>query len=77
MEMAAGMFALLTQDTTKVPKVVDIGIDYLSPGRLRESYAECQVIRHDKKIINVQTIAWQETKKTPIAQARVNLLLQD
>lgn len=77
MEMSAGLFVLLTQKTTKMPKVVDIGIDYLSPGRLQESYAECRVIRHGKKIVNVSTIAWQETKKTPIATARVNLLLQD
>ena len=75
MEMSASLHAVLTQDTS-IPKVVDFSIDYLSPGRLKETFAECQVIRHGSKIINVSIIAWQETKKSPIATARVHLLLQ-
>jgi uncharacterized protein (TIGR00369 family) len=76
MEMSASLHILLTQNTTTVPKVVDFAIDYLSPGRLQESYAECRVIRQGKKIINASVIAWQDHKDKPIATARVHLLLQ-
>lgn len=77
MEMSASLYVLLTQDARAVPKVVDFAIDYLRPGRLQESYAECQVIRHGKKIVNVSVTAWQDRKQTPIATARAHLLLQE
>ncbi len=76
MEMSASLHILLTQNTTTVPKVVNFAIDYLRPGRLQESYAECQVIRQGKKIINVSITAWQDYRDKPIATARVHLLLR-
>jgi acyl-coenzyme A thioesterase PaaI-like protein len=75
MEMSASLHILLTQNTTTVPKVVDFAIDYLSPGRLLESYAECRVIRQGNKIINVSVTAWQDYKEKPMATARAHLLL--
>jgi uncharacterized protein (TIGR00369 family) len=77
MEMSATLYMLLTQDAQAVPKVVDFAIDYLRPGRLQESYAECAVIRQGKKIVNVSIVAWQDRKETAIATARAHLLLQD
>lgn len=77
MEMSATLYMLLTQDATSVPKVVDFAIDYLRPGRLQESYAECQVIRQGKKIVNVSILAWQDRKETAIATARAHLLLPE
>ena len=75
MEMSASLYAVLTQNTA-IPKVVDFSIDYVSPGRLQETYAECQVIRQGKMILNVSVICWQETKAKPVATARVHLLTQ-
>lgn len=75
MEMSATLHAVLTQDTS-IPKVVDFSIDYLSPGRLQETYAECQIIRQGTKILNVSIVCWQDVKKKPIAMARVHLLRQ-
>ena len=75
MEMSASLHAILTEHTS-IPKVVDFSIDYLSPGRLKETYAECQIIRQGKQILNVSVICWQTTKKKPVATARVHLLLQ-
>ena len=75
MEMSASLFVLLTQDVRAMPKVIDFAIDYLRPGRLQETYTEVQVIRHGKKIVNAYVLAWQDTKKTPTATARVHLLL--
>ena len=75
MEMSATLHAILTQDTS-VPKVVDFSIDYLSPGRLQETYSECTIVRQGTKILNVSVICWQETKGKPVATARVHLLRQ-
>jgi len=50
MEMSASLYMLMRQDARAVPKVVNFAVDYLRPGRLQESYAECQVIRHGKKL---------------------------
>lgn len=76
MEMSAALHMLLIQNATTVPKVVDFAIDYLRPGRLQESYAECEIIRQGKKIVNVSIIAWQDHKQQPIATARAHLLLK-
>ena len=75
MEMSASLHALLTMDIDKVPKVVNFAIDYLRPGRHQETFAECRVVRQGKKMANVSILAWQDKRETPIATARVHLLM--
>lgn len=74
MEMAAMLHVLFTLETSSVPKVVDFSIDYLRPGRNRDSFASCNVVRQGKRIVNVSVVAWQERKDTPIATARAHFL---
>lgn len=76
MEMAATMEVLFRSDTQKVPKVVDFSIDYLRPGRMQDSFAECVVVRQGRKIVNVTINAWQTTRREPIATARAHFLLK-
>ena len=75
MENAAIFHVLATLDTQRIPKVVDFSLDYLRPGRFRDTYATCEVVRQGKKVVNVSIQAWQTTKSELIANARTHLLL--
>ncbi|HUH37049.1 MAG TPA: PaaI family thioesterase [Spongiibacteraceae bacterium] len=74
MEMAAMLHVLFTRETSSVPKVVDFSIDYLRPGRHRDSFARCTVVRQGKRIVNVSVRTWQEHQDAPIAMARAHFL---
>ncbi len=75
MENAAIFHVLATIDTERIPKVVDFSLDYLRPGRFRDTYASCEVVRQGRKVVNVTIQAWQTTRSEPIANARTHLLL--
>ena len=75
MENAAIFHVLATIDTERIPKVVDFSLDYLRPGRFRDTYASCEVVRQGRKVVNVTVRAWQTTRSEPIANARTHLLL--
>ena len=75
MENSAIFHVLATLDTDRIPKVVDFSLDYLRPGRFRDTFATCEVVRQGKKVVNVSVKAWQTTKSEPIANARTHLLL--
>lgn len=75
MENAAIFHVLATIDTERIPKVVDFSLDYLRPGRFRDTYASCEVVRQGRKVVNVAITAWQTTRNEPIANARTHFLL--
>ncbi len=79
MEHAAILHLLWTQETLRLPKVVDFSIDYLRPGRPRALFARCDVRRHGRRVVNVGISAWQgeEGAGRSIAHARTHLLLPD
>lgn len=75
MENAAIMHVLATIEGERIPKVVDFSLDYLRPGRFRDTYARCEVVRQGRKVVNVTIRAWQSNERDLIANARTHLLL--
>lgn len=75
MEMAALLHILLVEGSATRPKVVDFSIDYLRPGRDRDTFAQCDVVRKGRSIVNVAIRAWQTQIGEPIATARAHFLL--
>lgn len=75
MENSAIFHVLATIETERIPKVVDFSLDYLRPGRFRDTYASCDVVRQGRKVVNVSITAWQSSRAEPIANARTHLLL--
>lgn len=75
MENAAIMHVLATIEGERIPKVVDFSLDYLRPGRFRDTYARCEVVRQGRKVVNVTIRAWQGNERDLIANARTHLLL--
>ncbi|GLS84706.1 PaaI family thioesterase [Paraferrimonas haliotis] len=75
MEMSAMIHLMLAMQTTKVPKIVDISIDYIRAGLQKESYVRCQITRQGRRVANVNIVAWQDNRRQPIATARAHFLI--
>ena len=75
MENAAIVEVIYSLQLTKIPKVINFSLDYIRPGRLKDTYAKCQIVRQGRKVINISITAWQQTVSEPIANARVHILL--
>lgn len=76
MEVSALLHILLAADNGgHTPKVIDFSVDYLRPGRHRDTYAQCEILRKGRNIVNVAVRAWQTRHTEPIATARAHFLL--
>lgn len=77
MEHAAIVHLLATMDTPRMPKTIDLTIDYLRAGHYRDCHASCTVTRQGRRVANVMVSCWQEDPSEPITQARAHFLLAD
>lgn len=77
MEMSAAIYLMMSQETLRMPKIVDFSLDYLRAGLNRETFAECHLTRQGNRVANVMITAWQKSRRQPIATARVHFLLDD
>ncbi len=57
-------------------KPINITVDFMRGGRPRDTFAIGHVSRLGTRIANVEAVAWQDNRDTPIAAARINLLLK-
>lgn len=76
MELAASLHLLLTSDEFRMPLMIDFSIDYLRAGKLRDTYAECLVVRQGNRVANVEVKAWQTSRDELIATGRAHYLLR-
>ncbi len=58
-----------------VTKPVTVTVNYMLGGRDRDTYAAAVIERLGRTIANVEAFAWQDSRDTPIASARINFLL--
>ncbi|OZC36017.1 thioesterase [Marinobacter vinifirmus] len=77
MEMSAAIYLMMSQDTFRMPRIVDFSLDYLRAGLNRETYAECRLTRQGNRVANVMITGWQKSRSQPIATARAHFLLED
>jgi len=59
----------------RLPKPVDITVDYLRSGRAVDSYARARIARQGKRVVNVHAEMWQEDEAKPVAALRGHFLL--
>ena len=77
MELSAAIYLMMSQDSMRMPRIVDFSLDYLRAGLNRETYAECRLTRQGNRVANVMISAWQKSRSQPIATARAHFLLED
>ncbi len=74
---SSAIFALLWSTSgDRLPKTINLTIDYLRSGRARDTFAVASVEKHGRRIANVRAIAWQEDRERPIASAVAHFLVR-
>ena len=61
----------------RLPKIVNISIDYLRPSLLEDMFARGIIIRQGRRVANVRVDAWQSDRARPVAAAHAHFLLPE
>ena len=77
LEMTALAQLALAQPAKRVPKTIDITIEYLRPARAVETYARATLRKVGRRVANVQVEAWQESRAQPVAGMTGHFLLRN
>ena len=75
MEMTALAQLALSEDLPRLPKPVDVTIEYLKTGRPLVTYARADLRKVGRRIANVHVEAWQDKRSEPVAALRGHFLL--
>ncbi len=68
----------LTPETMpRLPKTIDITVDYLRPGLPRDAYARARVVRSGRRYASVQVEAWQDNRDRLFAAATGHFLMPE
>ncbi|WP_068119188.1 PaaI family thioesterase [Tropicimonas marinistellae] len=59
----------------KLPKTIDLTVDYLRTGLPRDAYARARVNRSGRRYASVHVEAWQDNRARPFAQATGHFLM--
>jgi uncharacterized protein (TIGR00369 family) len=75
LEITSTVQLLFDTSCERLPKTIDISIDYLRTGRAVETYGRAIVTRHGRRVANVRAEMWQESRSAPVAAAHGHFLL--
>jgi len=75
LETAAITQMIYETSAVKLPKPVDITVDYLRSGRALTSYARARLAKQGRRVVNVHAEMWQEDEAKPVAALRGHFLL--
>ena len=68
--------AALTPETMpRLPKTIDLTVDYLRSGLPHDAYARARVVRSGRRYASVQVEAWQDNRDRPFAAASGHFLM--
>ncbi len=63
-------------DDQVLMKPITVTVDYMRGGGDTDTYAAAVIERLGTRVANVEAIAWQKERSSPIATARLNFLLE-
>jgi uncharacterized protein (TIGR00369 family) len=75
LETAATVQTIWETGSAKLPKPVDITIDYLRSGKPVESHARAWLARQGRRVVSARAEMWQEDPTKPVASFRGHFLL--
>ena len=75
LEMSAMIQLMMSQETPRLPRIVDFSLDYLRAGLDRDTFSECHLTRQGNRVANVIVTAWQQSRRKPIATARAHFIM--
>ena len=77
LEMTALAQLSLAEPARRVPKTIDITIEYLRSAGPRDVYARAILRKVGRRVANVQVEAWQESRAKPVAGMTGHFLLRN
>jgi uncharacterized protein (TIGR00369 family) len=75
MELTAVLQLSIVQPQARMPKPIDITVEYLRSGKPLTTYARALVKKVGRRIANVHVEAWQSERHNPIAALRGHFLV--
>ncbi len=76
LEFTAVLQLLHDTDCERLPKTVDISVDYLRPTRAdRKTFGQAIVTRRGRRVANVRCELWQQDRSTPVAASHGHFVL--
>jgi len=76
MEMTALAQLSLAHPAQRIPKTIDITIEYLRPVLARETFARATLRKVGRRVANVQGECWQDSRTRPVAGMTGHFLLR-
>lgn len=77
MEMTALAQLSLAQPLRRVPKTIDITVEYLRSAGPKDTYARAILRKVGRRVANVQVEAWQDSRAKPVAGMTGHFLLRN
>jgi uncharacterized protein (TIGR00369 family) len=77
MEMTAVAQLAVAEPSRRMPKTIDVTIEYLRPGKPQDLFARADLRKVGRRIANVHVECWQESPETPVAALRGHFLLRN
>lgn len=75
LEMTAICQLGVREPLRRLPRTIDVTIEYLRPGRARTTFARAEVVKLGRRVANVHVEAWQEARASPVAALRGHFML--
>ena len=75
LEIVASASLLVAQPLARLPRPIDISVDYLRPARDADVYARAIVARSGSRVANVRVEGWQGRKGAPVATLHGHFLI--
>jgi acyl-coenzyme A thioesterase PaaI-like protein len=76
LESAAVLQTLWEAETSVLPRIVTITIDFLRSGRPVDTFAAGLITKKGRRVVNVGVEAWQDDRSRPIARANAIFLIE-
>jgi acyl-coenzyme A thioesterase PaaI-like protein len=76
LETAAILGLIWDTPLQRLPKPVDIGIDFLRSGRPVDTFARAIITKRGRRVANVRAEAWQDERRRPIASLHGHFLIK-
>jgi uncharacterized protein (TIGR00369 family) len=70
LESSAFLEVLVRGETDRWPRLITFSVQYLRPGKLRDTHAESAISRQGRRVAIVQAQAWQEDRRLLVATAQ-------
>ncbi|ODT89188.1 PaaI family thioesterase [Phenylobacterium sp. SCN 70-31] len=77
LELTALSQMALAQPGRRIPKTIDITIEYLRSAGPRDTYARAILRKVGRRVANVQVEAWQDSRSKPVAGMTGHFLLRN